>query len=61
MECDFNLLCYGLFKIPKVVFILKAFLSIIIIIIILNLIFFICLMASWLETKNGKKITFNII
>jgi hypothetical protein len=25
MECDFNLLCYGLFKIPKIVIILKAF------------------------------------
>jgi hypothetical protein len=28
MECDFNLLCYGLFKIPKIIIILKAFLSI---------------------------------
>jgi len=28
MEYDFNLLCYGLFKIPKIVIILEAFLSI---------------------------------
>jgi hypothetical protein len=28
MECDFNLLCYELFKIPKSVMILEAFLSI---------------------------------
>jgi hypothetical protein len=28
MECDFNLLCYGLFKIQKIIIILKAFLSI---------------------------------
>ncbi len=26
-ECDFNLLCYGLFKIPKIVIIFKAFLN----------------------------------
>jgi len=25
MECDFNLLCYGLFKISKIIIILKAF------------------------------------
>jgi hypothetical protein len=25
MECDFNLLCYGLFKTPKTVIILKVF------------------------------------
>jgi hypothetical protein len=28
MECDFNLLCYELFKIPKTIIILEAFLSI---------------------------------
>jgi hypothetical protein len=28
MEFDFNLLCYKLFKIPKIVIILKALLSI---------------------------------
>jgi hypothetical protein len=25
MDCDFNLLCYGLFKIPEIIIILKAF------------------------------------
>jgi hypothetical protein len=24
MKCDFNLLCYGLFKIPKIAIILKS-------------------------------------
>jgi hypothetical protein len=28
MECDFNLLCYGIFLIPKLIIILKVFLSI---------------------------------
>jgi hypothetical protein len=28
MECYFNLLCYGILKIPKIVLILKTFLNI---------------------------------
>ncbi len=30
MECNFNLLCYGLLKIPEIVIIFKSFLNIII-------------------------------
>jgi hypothetical protein len=52
MECDFNLLCYGLFKIPKTIIILKEFLL---------RYFFICLIASWFEIGNGKKNIFDII
>jgi hypothetical protein len=57
MECDFNLLRYELFKISTTIIIFKTFLNILkfIIIVFKNLIFFICLIASWLEIGNGKK------
>jgi hypothetical protein len=49
MECDFSLLFYGLFKIPKIAIILKALLSIYI------YIYFLCFIASWFEIGFGKK------
>jgi hypothetical protein len=59
MECDFNLLCYGLFKIPKIIIILKALLS------IKKILFkkyyfviFLCLIIAWFEIGNGKKCYF---
>jgi hypothetical protein len=60
MECDFNLLCYGLFLIPKTIIIFKSLLS------ILKrffkkksfVIFYICLITSWFEIGNGKKCYF---
>jgi hypothetical protein len=55
MECDFNLLCYGLFKISKTVIIFKIFKHLKI---ISFEIFFICLITSWFEIWNGKNIYF---
>jgi hypothetical protein len=55
MECDSNLLCYGLFKIPKTVIILKA-LSRIKRKIFCD--FFICIITSWFEIGNGKNCYF---
>jgi hypothetical protein len=50
MECDFNLSCYGLFKILKTTIILKNFFYD----------FFICLITSWFEIGNGKKMSLSI-
>jgi len=59
MECDFNLLCYVLFKILKSVFILKALFNILKKLFKIYFgIFLICFIASWFEIGNGKKCYF---
>jgi hypothetical protein len=55
MECDFNLLCYGLLKIPEIIIILKVFKHLKI---ISSDIYFIYFIASWFEFGNGKKCYF---
>jgi hypothetical protein len=61
MECDFNLLCYGLFKIPKIIIILKEFRSIKKLLFKKKfVIFFICLITSWFEIGNGNKMLLSI-
>jgi hypothetical protein len=55
MECDSNLLCYGLFKIPKLLIIFKTLLIIKKIYLKKIVIFFICIITSWFEIGNGKK------
>jgi hypothetical protein len=47
MECDFNLLCCELFKIPKNYLIFFSF-----------VIFLICLTTLWFAIGNGKKCYF---
>jgi hypothetical protein len=63
MECDFNLLCYGLFKIPKVIITQKALLNNSIKFFLNNsfVIFLYILKHHGLKLEMEKNVTFNII